>query len=138
MFDQTKDNKVFPPYKTAFLELATPFLLNITKTPEQSCSTIEFWSRAAPEWSNRPHSLQTPGASASALIILQLPMHCRPQKEAQQFVELIGLGFPRPSEAFARYRSRIRYKALHGSRGGGSKMTKFTTRITKATQTADA
>jgi hypothetical protein len=41
-FDQTKGNKVFPLYKTSFLELATPFLPNITKTPEQSCSTMEF------------------------------------------------------------------------------------------------
>jgi hypothetical protein len=49
LIHQIKGNKVFPPYKTLFLELATPFLSNIIKTPEQSCSTIEFWSRAAPE-----------------------------------------------------------------------------------------
>jgi hypothetical protein len=38
---KSKGNKVFPPYKTSFLELVTYFFPNINKTP----------SRVAPSWS---------------------------------------------------------------------------------------
>lgn len=44
-------NNVFPSSKPHFLKLWTPIMPNTTKTPEQSCSTMKFWSRVALGWS---------------------------------------------------------------------------------------
>jgi hypothetical protein len=50
---------VFLPYKISFLELPVPFLSNITKTPEQSCSTIVLdQSSFKVEWSHAKHALK--------------------------------------------------------------------------------